>query len=108
MNLAEGIVKALRTAWDFLNKDVPQWLTDLLGTIGEILFDILKVAGQAYITQIEDKIMEISKTYPDASGDEKFNLVWEFAHTLLPIWKESRLDTLLQNLFIKLKEAGRL
>ena len=102
-NLAESIVHSLRVAWNFLNQPIPQWLKNICTTIAEIVFSLLKQAGKEYLSQIESKIEEIAKDYPDLSGDEKFLKVWDFAHTLLPDWKESSIDTVIQNLFIKLK-----
>lgn len=104
--LANGIVDMLRKAWEFLNQDIPEWLIELSTAIGKIIFSLLNMAGQAYIEQIKAKIIEIDKLYPNATGEEKFNLVWDFAYTLLPAWKESKLDSLIQNLFADLKEVG--
>lgn len=106
--LAHSIVNGLRKSWDFLNQPIPEWLSELCTTIGEIVFRILSEAGQNYIRSIEKEIMNINNAYPNASGDEKFKMVWDFAHTILPEWKESDLDVLIQNLFIKLKKTSRI
>lgn len=106
--LLQGIVSALQRAWEFLNQDVPEWLTELCTTIGRIVFSLLKAVGQEYIRQIEDKIIATSVDYSDKTSEEKFSIVWDFAHELLPSWKESKLDTLIQNIFIMLKEVGRI
>ena len=105
--LSKSIVSGLRAAWDFLGQPIPGWLKQICTVVGQIIFALLKEAGKAYIGQIEDKIIEISKTYSELSGDEKFNKVWDFAHTLLPNWPESSIDSLIQNLFIALKRRHR-
>ncbi len=105
--LAHGIVDSLRKAWGFLNKDVPEWLVELCTKIGEILFGFLSNVGQAYINQLIDKIVATKNDYPDSTGEEKFNIVWDFAKTLLPNYSESKIDSIIQSLFIKLKEEGR-
>lgn len=102
--LAHAIVDILRRSWVFLHKEVPEWLVKLATTLGEILFSLLSLAGQTYINQLTEKILSTSKEYPDSTGEEKFNIVWDFAHTILPGWRESDLDLLIQNLFSKLKK----
>ena len=105
-NWAHGIVEHLRKAWEFLHKPVPRWLRNICVTIGEIVFMLIEGAGKEYIQKIENYIIETSETYATMSGDEKFNHVWDFAHKLLPEWKESDLDGLIQSLFLKLKNSG--
>jgi len=105
--LAESIVKGLQTAWSILHSPVPIWLKNLCTAIGEIVFMLLKEAGKDYISLIEQKIIATKADYPTMSNDEKFSLVWDFAHLLLPSWKESDLDGLIQSLFMKLKSWGK-
>jgi len=88
-------------------RDMPPWLEEVIKGVGRIVLTLLKGAGENYLKQIEDKILETANLYPDATGEEKFAIVWDFAHTLLPAWKESKLDAVIQNLFIWLKEKGR-
>ena len=104
MGALENIVSWLRKAWEFLHKEVPQWVKDLITEIGKILVRILGEVAETYITSIERKIIEMSGT--NYSNEEKFNAVWSFAKTLLPKLSESDLDTLVQNLFKRLKEMG--
>lgn len=99
-------VKWVQLLYDFF-KDPPEWFEDICEGIGRIVFSLIKGVGENYIRQIESKVIEISKTYSSASGDEKFNLVWDFAHTLLPSWKESDLDTIIQNIYIWLKKKNK-
>jgi len=105
--LAQGIVDALRKAWIFLNQDVPEWLTDLCSAIGKIIFSLLHQIGQAYVNQLIDKIIETKDKYPNATGEEKFNIVWDFAKTLFPEMAENKIDCIIQNLFSKLKVEGK-
>ena len=105
--LAHGIVDSLRKAWEFLNKDVPEWLVELCTKIGEILFGFLSSVGQAYINQLIDKIVATKNDYPNSTGEEKFNIVWDFAKTLLPNYKENEIDNIIQNLYSMLKKEGR-
>ena len=105
--LAHGIVDALRKAWEFLHKEVPEWLTELCTKIGEIVFGFLSEVGKTYIDQLIGKIVSTKDEYPDATGEKKFNIVWDFAKSLLPNYSESKLDTIIQNLFIKLKEEEK-
>lgn len=101
-------VKGLRIAWDWLQQEIPAWLKLVAQAIGRIIFALLKEAGQNYISSIEDKIIATSQEYKEATGEEKFNIVWEFASQLLPKgWSESEIDTLIQSLFINLKNLGR-
>lgn len=85
----------------------PAWFRAMCSIIGQLVFALLKNAGQEYVKKIEGKILEINKQYPTATNEDKFRLVWGFAHDLLPAWKESNIDTLIQNIFLSLKDAGR-
>lgn len=84
------------------------WIGDFLRVVGKILASFLERAGAAYIGEISEKILSTQDAYAGASGDEKFGIVFDFAHTLLPEWKESELDTLIQTIFMKLKDAKKL
>lgn len=103
--LANKCVEGLRIAWDFLNTPVPRWLIEMCTKIGELVFSLLKAAGQVYIIKIEEMIIETKDKYPNASDEEKFKIIFDFAKVLLPMWKDSKIDTLIQNLFIKLKDS---
>ena len=94
---------SFQKAYDFF-KFPPKWLRILVDVIGQIVFTLLKDAGQVYIGQIEAEIKKMETEYPNLSGDEKFNKVWDFAHELLPLWKTSALDTLIQNLYMSLRK----
>ncbi len=99
-------VKWLQFMYDFF-KDPPEWFEKICEVIGRIVFELLKTAGQEYIEQIKGKIMETKDLYTNSTGEEKFNIVWDFAHTLLPNWSESRIDTIVQNLYMLLKKNNQ-
>lgn len=100
------VVRWLRGAWAFLNRPVPRWVYQLVQVIAGVLMELLKGVAKEYIGTLEAKIIEMGKT--NYSNDEKFLAVWKLAHDLLPAWKESEVDTLVQNLYFKLKKVGRI
>ena len=104
--LAYGIVLGLRKAWGFLTQPIPAWLMNLCTQIGKIIFTLFQKAAQDYVNLIMEKIVSIDKMCDDLSNDQKFGRVWDYAKELLPEWKESDIDTLIQSLFAKLKDEG--
>ncbi len=102
--LCHKIVDKLRRDWGFWHKPVPKWLIGLGTRIGLIVFNMLKVAGQAYIEKLQAKIIETKDKYPTASDIEKLKIVVDFAKTLLPAWKDNRLYGLVTELYMDMKD----
>lgn len=81
----------------------------LLDTLKQIALDLAKKIPEAVIKPIQAKIIEVSKM-SSLGGKEKLDLVKEFAINLLgdkfASIGHSAVDTLIQNLYYKLKNEG--
>lgn len=86
--------------------DLPDWFKDWLGEIQELIFSICMQIGKDLITEIENKIVEVSGE--DISSIEKFDKVFDYCRDTLNIVKirDSFLNAIIEILVAKLKDNG--
>ncbi len=82
----------------------PTWLKTLLAEVQKILIAALIGIAKAYITKLEDKIIEVANS--SMSNKDKFNVVFKYGKAEFPDIKDSILNTLIECLVLILKEKG--
>ena len=97
-------IRGLKRIYGLCQKEVPQWFYNVCDKIQKIIIDLLWKAGSQYLEMIEAEIKRVDKL--DLSNIEKYEMVYGFAKTNMPDWPEWKIDTIIQNLFAKLKEQG--
>ena len=90
--------------WSWLKNIVlPAWLKTILSAIWEVLKSIFLQVGKDAVDKIKAKIIEVSTM--SVPNDQKFQLVFDYAKSLLPLMKESALNLLIEALVNQLKTA---
>jgi len=84
---------------------LPQWTKDILKVVWEIIKNILLTVGKDTVGKITVKIVEVSKL--SVNNDKKFQMVFEYAKSLLPGMKDSAINLLIESLYNKLKTQGQ-
>ena len=87
--------------WNPLSWTVPQWVKNVLNVIWDILKSILIQVGKEALGKIKAKIIEVNSQ--NISNEKKFQIVYDYAKSLIPNMKESALNLLIESLVNQLK-----
>ena len=86
----------------------PDWLTDILYEMQDVMVMVLTQIGREYLELIENKVIEVSGE--NISGPEKFDKVFDWAKGNLSLSHvtDSTIDLAIQYLVTKLKAKSRI
>ena len=80
---------------------MPKWLQEILTVLWEILKNLLTQVGEPLVQKLTTKIIEVSTM--SVNNDKKFQLVYDYAKSLLPGMKDSAINLLIESIYNKLK-----
>lgn len=81
----------------------PQWYVDLMAKMEKVVWEAFVKFTKEEVELIKAKIEEVAKE--DIDGKEKFAKVFEFCKAEIKDKSDSDLDTIIQNIYMALRDS---
>ena len=85
----------------------PSWFSDLMGDVQTIFLATLYQIGKEKFESIKSKILEVANSdMPNTGVGSKFEVVYNYAKSIKPDFKDSVLNALINAIVLGLKDKG--